>query len=323
VGNPYCDRRLEALRTFQNEDGGWTHLSGSEANRSRLTQSWLEPTVYAALALHGEPAADRAWTLLKSWQQPDGSWRPSANVQVPAWGTALGVTLAAIRGDSSDVVQKGVRALVENSGVDAGWFRRAAQKIGGLTADPDKNLAGWPWTAASASSVEPSAHALLALKKASSFARTPALLARIRQGENQLLDVQTDDGGWNYGSSSISNGVLHGVLDVTDASYPETTALALIGLQGTTGLSMQIDRARRWYSETRSPLARALLTIALRVHGNEVELPVDADGEKLSRDISIVALQSLAGSESHWELFRVGSVPSPGAHNGRTTEVMA
>src|SRR5579862_4502833 len=54
----YLGSRLDTLRRTQNPDGGWGYFPGK--------QSWLEPTVYAAFALAGEPGADRAWTLLKS-----------------------------------------------------------------------------------------------------------------------------------------------------------------------------------------------------------------------------------------------------------------
>ena len=91
----------ESLRQSQNADGGWGYFPGK--------QSWLEPTFYAAVALDGEPAADRAWELLKSWQGADGGWRPSADVQVASWGTALCVTLAQARGEFGEPFQKGVR----------------------------------------------------------------------------------------------------------------------------------------------------------------------------------------------------------------------
>jgi hypothetical protein len=52
--------RQEILRRSQKPDGGWSFYQGK--------QSWLEPTFYGALVVMGEPAADRAWTLLKSWQ---------------------------------------------------------------------------------------------------------------------------------------------------------------------------------------------------------------------------------------------------------------
>ena len=56
----FLDARLQMLRRVQNPDGGWGYFPGK--------QSWLEPTVWAALALHGDPAADRAWTMLETWQ---------------------------------------------------------------------------------------------------------------------------------------------------------------------------------------------------------------------------------------------------------------
>ena len=43
-------------------------------------------------------------------------------------------------------------------------------------------------------------------------------------GEAQLMDVRSRDGGWNYGSPAA--------LGVDLPSYPETTALALVALQG-------------------------------------------------------------------------------------------
>src|ERR1700730_7033890 len=91
--------RLDFLRSSQNPDGGWGYFPGK--------QSWLEPTVYAALSLHGESESDQAWALLASWQQSDGSWTPSKNVQVENWGTALCVTLAAVRGDSGERFHRG------------------------------------------------------------------------------------------------------------------------------------------------------------------------------------------------------------------------
>src|ERR1700739_4208191 len=88
-GEFYLESRLNVLRSAQNPDGGWGYFPGK--------QSWLEPTVYASLALRGEPAATGAWALISSWQARDGSWRPSADVQVAHWSTSLCVTLATVR----------------------------------------------------------------------------------------------------------------------------------------------------------------------------------------------------------------------------------
>lgn len=58
------------LAAAQNADGGWGYFLGK--------QSWLEPTVYALLALSDQsegPAFARGWRLIRSWELPGGGWR--------------------------------------------------------------------------------------------------------------------------------------------------------------------------------------------------------------------------------------------------------
>ncbi len=159
VGDSYLDVRLDALRSAQNSDGGWGYFPRK--------QSWLEPTVYAALALHGERAAEKAWSLLASWQRPDGSWRPAADVQIASWGTALCVTLASARGEFGAPFRRGVECLLNSAGVESSLVNRTAARVGILSVERNINLKGWPWKPNTSSWVEPTVHALVALKKAS------------------------------------------------------------------------------------------------------------------------------------------------------------
>src|SRR5579863_7709623 len=129
--------RLDLLLRTQNPAGGWGYLPGK--------QLWLEPTVYASLCLHGEPAAERAWALIAGWQNEDGSWRPSQEVRTSTWATALCVTLGAVRRESGRTLAMG-----------AGWLMRVDSSAGSK---------GWSWTANSDSAAEPTAHAMVALKK--------------------------------------------------------------------------------------------------------------------------------------------------------------
>jgi len=283
----FLEARLSFLRSTQNRDGGWGYFPGK--------QSWLEPTAYAALALHGEPAADRAWALLKSWQAADGSWRPSADVAMDHWGAALCVTLATVRGDSGPL-RRGVEWLVHQSGAESALVNRLRARMGLLNVGRDLSLKGWPWKPNTTSWVEPSAHSLVALKKAVSKQMSGrGLQDRIALGEAQLLDVRCHDGGWNMGASAA--------LGVDLPSYPETTALALFGLQGRSGLGRSFDVARRMAGETTSPLARAWLLIAFRVHG----LPVsEVPGGEPSSDILLSAVEALGALEGNHELLKVG-----------------
>jgi hypothetical protein len=276
------------LRQTQNADGGWGYFPGK--------QSWLEPTVYAAVALAGDPAADRAWTLLKSWQASDGGWRPSADVQVPSWGTSLCVSLAESRGEFGEPFQKGVAWLLTSAGSEGPLWQRFLFRTK-LFGEPDRNLdlKGWPWKPDTASWVEPTAHALVALKHASAKLPSRKLRERVRIGEAQLLDVRCRDGGWNYGS--------HAALEVDLVAFPETTALALIGLQGHPDLGKSLDLASRMARETTSPLARGWLTIALRLNGADV--PQSTAEIASSPETMIAALSIIA--EDKVQFFRTGA----------------
>jgi hypothetical protein len=276
------------LRQTQNADGGWGYFPGK--------QSWLEPTFYAAVALEGEPAADRAWTLLKSWQGADGGWRPSAEVEVPTWATSLCVTLAQSRGEFGEPFQKGVAWLLDSAGIEGPLWRRLVFRSG-LLGKPDRNLEliGWPWKPDTASWVEPTAHAIVALKQAASKAPSAKLRERIRIGQAQLMDVRCQDGGWNYGNSAS--------LHVDLVAFPETTGLALIGLQGHPDLGPSIDLATRMASLTPSPLARAWLTIALRLH--EAQVPPSSVDIVPTPETMIAALSIIA--EDKVNFFRTGA----------------
>jgi hypothetical protein len=261
----------------------------------------LEPTFYAALSFHGDPAGDKAWALLSSWQQSDGSWRPSSGVQVDNWGTSLCVTLATVRGEFGEPFQRGVRWLLGSAGVESNLLSRMAARIGLLKAERDISLQGWPWKPDTSSWVEPTVHALVALKKASGKLPSADLQKRVSTGEAQILDVRCRDGGWNYGSRAA--------LGIDLPSYPETTAVALVGLQGRGDLGNSLDVARQMLDQqTASPLARAWLTIALRLHGAR---PPELDQQprvpgSASPDLMITAVEALAARDGNYKLLATG-----------------
>jgi len=277
------------LRQTQNADGGWGYFPGK--------QSWLEPTFYAAVALAGEAGADRAWALLKSWQNDDGGWRPSAGVQVATWATSLCVTLAQSRGEFGEPFQKGVSWLLGSAGSEGPLWRRMVLATGIFgKIDRDLSLKGWPWKPDTASWVEPTAHAIVALKQAAAKAPSSKLEERVRIGQAQLMDVRCGDFGWNYGN--------HAALNVDLVAYPETTGLALVGLQGHPDLGKSIDLATKMARETPSPLARSWLTIALKLH--QAEVPPSAGEIAPSPETMLTALSIIADQQP--EIFRTGAV---------------
>ncbi len=298
VGEVYLDVRLELLRRAQNADGGWGYFPGK--------QSWLEPTCYAILALRGrdDRAAARGWNLVRSWQLPDGSWRPAGQVQTESWGTALGVTLATVFGASDASFTKGLAWLLETVGADSGWLNRIVTHLHLSGVDSDSSLEGWPWKPGTAAWIEPTAHTLVALKKASMHAPSDTLHRRVRVGEEMILNRRCADGGWNYGNRAV--------LNVDLPSYPETTAVALLGLQGRPRkeLAPALALAQKLAGQTRS-LARAWLSICLRIYGLDPGVPPEGEAPP-SPDLMLAALEALGAPGGNAKLLSVAVTEGTG-----------
>ena len=291
VGGLYLQSRLEFLRKSQNPDGGWSYFPGK--------RSWFEPTAYAMLALHGRPESesdlDRAWELIRSWQLPDGSFRPSGQVQEGTWVTAHAVTLATVRGVDDARVRSSVDWLLRVVGAEHGVAMRAASFFHLIQTKLDVSHEGWPWRDGNASWIEPTAHTLVALKKVASRYRTAEVERRIQEGEKLVLSRRCSDGGWNCGNPNVFN------LDLP--SYPETTGLALLGLEGRKEreLASALEVARRFRAETKSSLAKAWLAIALRCHGKPVDAPEESAWA--SSDVMLAAVQALGHPEGNYRMF--------------------
>jgi hypothetical protein len=94
---------------------------------------------------------------------------------------------------------------------------------------------------------------------------------RIEQGKKFLLARQCEDGGWNYGS-------IH-VLGRDGDSYPETTGIALLALNGVPQ-SAQLEKARatarRHLSECRTAEGIAWLRMGMAAHGETITSTVNA-----------------------------------------------
>jgi hypothetical protein len=294
VGDLYLESRLDFLRKTQNTDGGWGYFPAK--------QSWLEPTTYATLALHGTPGSDasfdRAWKLVRSWQTAEGSFRPSGQVQGGTWVTAHVVTLATVRGVYDDSVRRSVDWMLSVVGAEHTVLMRAASFLHLLKTKLDVSHEGWPWREGNAAWIEPTAHTLVALKKVAGSYKGGELEHRVRDGEALVLSRRCSDGGWNCGNPNVLNFDL--------PSYPETTGLALLGLQGRSAseLAGPLDAARRFREETKSSLAKAWLTIALRCHGQNVSAP--AGEGKVTGDIMLAALEALGHPDGNFPLFGTG-----------------
>jgi hypothetical protein len=274
----YLQPRLDALRKYQNPDGGWGYFPGR--------QSWMEPTAWAAIALHKESPelALKAWKLMRSWQNEDGSCRPCAAVPVPNWTAALALIHASLQKDDT-AVRRGVSYLLETAGEDSTWLARVAKLLSPSHTDRNPKFKGWPWRPGNAAWVEPTAHSITALRLAGRIVGEDKVRARIESAQSMILHQRCQDGGWNYGATFALGHHL--------ASFPETTGLALIGLAG--GQAAQraegaLAHAGNLLQTKLSPLSQAWLRLALSMHGKQV--PEPASGP-VSNDILLTAIESV------------------------------
>ena len=293
MGGVYLESRLEFLLASQNADGGWGYFPGK--------QSWMEPTAYAMLALHGRPGAgaacDRAWGLAHSWQLADGSVRPNGAIADGTWVTALFVTLASARGEYDSNASRAVDWLLRVVGAEHTILMRTFSYFHLLKTKLNVSHEGWPWRDGNASWIEPTSLTLVALKKvAEKHHASSELDYRVREGEALVLSRQCSDGGWNCGNPNVFNYDL--------PSYPESTAQALLGLQGRSvgELAAPLDAARKFRTETKSSLAKAWLGIALRCHGENPSWPVEE--ARVAPDILLAALESLAHPDGNHRLLK-------------------
>jgi hypothetical protein len=283
---------LNLLRGAQNADGGWGYFPGKE--------SWLEPTAYGLLALADESGSAswaRGWRLVRSWELPDGGWRACAKVNEAHWATSLAVTLYSVAGIYDGPFERGVKWLTASTGAEGRPLSRLAHWMRPAVVEFNPAWCGWPWQPGTSSWIEPTAHALLALRCAAARQEHAAVAGRISTGERMLLERRCRDGGWNYGNRRVLGADL--------PSYPETTALALMALNGHASVqwSDALNHVERMWEETRSPLARAWLAACLLQYRGQRPGPPAGESLADANDILVAAIGAIA-----WD--RV--LPSPG-----------
>jgi hypothetical protein len=246
----------------RNADGGWGYYSG-KATR-------LEPTSWALLALKGLVPDARLGQILETWPARQGllAERPGGDPNYAFH--ALG--LLVLRAFGSEHAQSNAALIRGLQGVKG--FRVDAPN----TSNRQNNrLQGWSWIPATFSWVEPTAWALLALKKFRPVAGAPVDPDRLSEAETLLLDRSCVLGGWNYGNSNMFGAEL--------PPYVPTTSVALLALQDRAD-EAAVRRSRNFLSvhatSERSSYSMSLARIALNVIGTGDE----ALEEGLSQQVS-------------------------------------
>lgn len=221
---------VEALGTVRSDDGGF-------GPRPR-SPSEPEPTALAAIALDDSGA--RSW--LEEHQREDGS---------------LGHQIGSVRGE--DATALGALAMdgdARERALDVVVTTRAAAFESTDAIPFDERFVGWPWTRDAFGWVEPTAHAVLALRL-----YRPDATDALAQGLGTLRDRECVGGGWNYGNRIVLGEEL--------PPFAQTTAIAMLALQGLDDdvHKRGMERLRAlWRAEADGALTLAQSVAALRVH---------------------------------------------------------
>lgn len=257
------------LTESQNPDGGWGFQPGLESS--------VEPACWALLALSHETGTDLerarqqglAW--LQGLQLADGSWPSRPGQRDGCWVTSLCcLAIYALQGDAG-ALTRGLQWLCKSWPAEGGWLWRLRQKLAfsPTLVSQDSSLRGWSWTPGTSSWVEPTSHALIALRRVPKSLLPRAAAGRLGSGEQMLHDRMCPGGGWNCG-----NPMVYGV-----AGEPSIgpTAWALLALQHYSE-KQENQRSLDWleavYPTIRSPGSIILATLCLEICGRSAP-PLD------------------------------------------------
>lgn len=197
----WIEKALTVLEEARTPSGGWGY-------RPQGTP-WSEPTALVALAhaAHGREA-NGALDWLASIQRPNGSIGVSAAYAAPGWPTPLAIL--AWQGAYATEREKATMWLLQEEG--------KALDDPEAIAGHDTTIVGWPWVEGTHSWIEPTALAVMALKKSGHGDH-----ARVRDGIRLLRDrALPTKGGWNYGNNTIFGRELR--------PQPAPTGMALLAL---------------------------------------------------------------------------------------------
>jgi len=248
----------------QNPDGGWGAFDGKRSN--------TEATALALLALQTvskgakEKAVLKATIWLTDRQNANGSWPLNDASIGSSWSTALAIIAMSESGDSKGRLTRAGEWVLAQEGSKPGLL---ANLVRALTFQKkavqlNEDLIGWSWTPNSFSWVEPTSYFLLALKKTKHNLAGSAVDRRIQQAELMIYDRMCDNGGWNYGNSSVYGQRLW--------PYPDTTAVALIALQDNRARrenQLSLRALTEMTQSTESGLALSLTAICLSLYGSD------------------------------------------------------
>lgn len=226
--------------------------------------------------------------FIRSMQAADGGFRPQSSVRESTWVTALACLLPR-QALGAESCGRALDWLRGQTGRESGWSYRLQQRLNGNSASYPK---GWAWFPGAAAWVIPTSMGILAFERALLHGDDSSLTERITAGREYLLSRMCADGGWNHGSNQA--------LGKDGDSYPETTGIALLALDGAKtepakrpAIQRAKAAARRHLETCKTAEGQAWLRMGLAAHGEKIKITFDP----VCRTNMDEVLMALAASE--------------------------
>lgn len=255
---------LSHLKNLQNTDGGWGFRSGG--------QSRVEPTCWAARALFSSglnfqsEQLRKAANFLRSKQLLDGSWPATPEMSSGSWITSLACSVLADDGQSVEQMAAGLRWLCDDFPRDSTALRRFMRRIWlkSPTVSQSDAYRGWGWTPRTASWIEPTSFALMALRDSRPKQLPKNAAKRQELAISLLYDRMCPGGGWNCGNPRVYG--------VDGDSLVLPTCWALLALRDAPekpGRTLSIEWLQKEFTNIESAASLAVARMTLENYGIE------------------------------------------------------
>jgi hypothetical protein len=239
---------LGELRRTVRDDGGFPERAGGGFSPGA--------TAWAALVLARVPGSSalalRAAERLAQAQLPDGRVAVAAGHADAVWPTPLALLAWQATGSHPEHRDRAERFLLATAGVGVGEDS-ANRDIAGH----DTTIPGWPWILGTHSWVEPTALAVLALRRAGRTTHQ-----RVQDGVRLLVNRQLSRGGWNYGNTTVYGTELVPQVDATGVALA-----ALAGMIPTEAVAKSIAMLENAVPAVKTPLSLAWALFGLSLWG--------------------------------------------------------
>jgi hypothetical protein len=291
------DKLQRELLSRQNGDGGWGYQNAT---------SWTEPTALALLSLEASDASrtapsgtapsgtahERGCRWLLRHQRMDGGWPPNPGVAISTSVTSFASLALSAPFHSSAAYHAALHWIVSQIKPDLGPIGKLEFWLGSLP-EAEATAGGSPWFPGTAAWVAPTCMTILALSAAGRLGNRPMLVKEITRGQQYLLSRRCSDGGWNHGGTQYRSEHAE--------SYPETTGMALVALQGlpSAELTRSLDAAQKMQKAPGSSEAQSWLHLAAIRHGQNSANPGFDLPWRTTRDLALRLLALAAASPSN------------------------